>query len=270
MAATVFGGALMSEIVIPSGVAISVTNSGGGPTAVSVTAGTYRTLDTFLTQLETDLETQRAPSAGGWTLSASVYPVGATGLVTITTTQGSAFSITWTSTELRDLLGFTGNISSQTSATGGLYARSIWQPNAPIYIEGSTFESAPRATDLRQSVTPTGRAYGHVSNVSYRVRGLRYSHVPVDRVWQEAETVGNESLERFMRDTQWGDGSSFFSPSSRIIVIDPSGTWLGQYTLTYPYWSLIGVSSMEDVARRIGEWDGLWAISFEQLVSANE
>lgn len=260
-------GYMASIFTVPASTTISVTTNAGGPTTVTIAAGTYRTGDFFGT-LSSSLIAQRSVSGGTWDVSfSSGGSVGDTGLVTIGVTNGT-FSITWTSTDLRDLLGFASDISSQTSVTGTKQHRGHWLPDCPLYLDSGDYQSAPRVTDLRQSATPTGLVYGHIGNVSYKHSGLRYSHVATDRIWTAQETayggVANQSLERFLLDTQWAQGHAWFSPSSRVMTVAHSGSPLGGSVL---YWSLVGVGSMEDVVKRIDEWDGRWSASFPQLSS---
>jgi hypothetical protein len=261
--ATTFAGCMAAEVTVPASVTISVTNNGGGPTTVTLTAGTYATLFDVLTQLETDLNAQRPVTAGVWDVSISGISAGSTGRVTIAVTAGT-YSITWTSTALRDLLGFTANLSSVSTSTGDDHAVGVWHPDCPLYLESGDYLSAPRSTDLRQAMTPTGRVYGHIGNVMHRHSGLRYSHVPTHRAWIAQETLVNESLERFMIDTQWAGGHTWFTPSSRVAIYGPGNLTVGGSVCTA--WALPAVTSMESVIKRIDAWDGLWAVEFPTLI----
>lgn len=260
---TTFEGCIAAEPVVPAEVTISVTSNGGGPTTVTLTAGTYATLFDVADQLETDLNAQRPVTAGVWTVSYSAIDAGSTGRFTIAVSAGT-FSITWTSTALRDLLGFTDNISSASTSTGDDHAIGIWHPDCPLNINGD-YRSAPRSTDLRQSMSPTGRVYGHIGNTRYQHTGLRYSHVPQHKTWAAAETLTNESLERFLIDTQWGGGHTWFTPSSRVTIYGPGGLTVGGDSA--PSWSLLELTSMESAVRRIDSWDGLWSVEFPRLVA---
>lgn len=265
---TTFQGYVSATVTVPAAVAISVTNSGGGPTVVTITAGTYDVID-LLGQIEDDLDSQRAPSAGTWRVTVDTTP-DATGKVTITTTQGSAFSITWTSTVLRDLLGFTADISSQTTSTGANHMKGLWIPDAPVTVE-SALRAAPLVTDLRSVESPTGALYSHVGNSRYRLRNVRWSHVPVARVWT-AEAATNESLQAWLLDTQFGLGHVWFSPSSKIEIVDHGGEVLANEDTSPPTvsgWRIKGVRSIDDMVKRVdGAWDGMWAVSIGELVSA--
>jgi hypothetical protein len=108
-------------MVVPTGgAAVSASNSGGGATTVTTPAASYymtaaggvsSLIDTF----ESQLNTSRAPSSGAWTVA-----LGSDGRVSIGCTGTTAipsFSIDWSSTVLRDVLGFQYAINYPTTAT---------------------------------------------------------------------------------------------------------------------------------------------------------
>jgi len=258
-----FAGHFLAFFTIPASTTISVTNGGGGPTTVTITAGTY-TIATLIVQLQTDLQTQRAPSGSAWTVTHSTGASG-TGKVAIDCPTDT-WSITWTSAALRDLLGFTANITSVTTEqTGANQSLGFWMPDCPMFIEGN-YLAAPDVTDFRQTVSPTGVTIGHTGNTRYEHNGLTYSHVPDARTWKSAEVVVNESLQQFLRDSQWGTGNTFFTPSSKCVIVAHTGTAIGNGTLTG--WYLKGAPSMAAIVKRAGEsWDGLWSVGPISIVS---
>lgn len=259
--ATVYAGHVEGRFTIPAGITIAATTNAGGPTAVPITAGDYY-LDEFITQFDADLESARTVTAGNWTVTRS-SGAGASGLVTIAVTAGT-YSITWTSTLLRDLLGFSGNITTQTTFTGTSMPRGLWLPDCPVTCDGR-IAAAPLVTDLRQSETPTGRVYGHVGNSKYQHRNVMWSHCPTSRVWDADETYG-ESLETFLTNVQWGAGHSWFSPSSKVRITAHTGSLIGAAYVTG--WYLKGATSMESVVSRVTDgWDGLFAARFESIVT---
>ena len=78
----------------------------------------------FLSHIQTLIKTVYASATVTYSLS--------TGLVTIA--FGTTGSITWTMTALRDILGFTANITSQTSVTATNPLRYVWRPTRPINL----------------------------------------------------------------------------------------------------------------------------------------
>src|SRR3990167_4661752 len=265
MTTATFEGIVYAAITVPSSpaVTLSATNNAGGPTTVTMTAGTYVTSSSFITQLATDLQAQLPVSGGSWQGGFEVAADDC--FATIQTSNASSFSITWIDTNLRDALGFAGNISSVTAATGTLNVRGAWRPDCPIYIEGGRHRAAPRVTDLRQTRSPTGYTIGHAGNVFYQHRGVTWSHVPNHKVWIVDEGTTHESLERFMIDTQWGLGHTWFSVSSKTRITAHDGNSVGGSTATNWWWQ--NCRSMESIVRRIDQWDGLFSVRLDSIVS---
>lgn len=207
------GYVLANEITVPSATAIAVTNNGGGPTTVTLTTGTY-TIVSLCTMLQSVLTAQRAPSAGSWSVSVSTT----TGLVTIAMSSGT-FTITWTSTDLRDLLGFAATITTQTTATGTSQAKGIWIPDCTL-MSDIDIRHAPRDTKARASVSPTGVLSSARGPSSYSHTGLKWDHVAAARTWTLDETTPNMSYETFLKDAQLNLGHSWFSYRGKVTIVD--------------------------------------------------
>jgi hypothetical protein len=116
-----FSGRIESRFTVPTGGAsVSASNSGGGATTVTVPAGNYYLTSAggvsgFVAALQTALNTSRAPSSGEWTVA-----LGSDGRVSIGCTGTTAipsFSVDWSNTTERDLLGFEYAINYPTDAT---------------------------------------------------------------------------------------------------------------------------------------------------------
>lgn len=106
------GEKIEGEFTIPSSTSVSASNSGGGATTVTVTAGASF-LGDLITDFQTQLNNTRAPSSGSWTVSESN---GRVSIACTGTASVPSFSLDWTSTALRDTLGFTKNINYPTTA----------------------------------------------------------------------------------------------------------------------------------------------------------
>lgn len=251
-----YPGLVQGRFTIPASTTISVTTNGGGPTSVTITAGDYYAYE-FADTLESILDTQRPVTGGNWSVSISAT----TGLYTIAVDVGT-FSITWTSTTFRDLLGYSSTITTQTSVTAGSVARGIWIPDCPFNVDGD-LTRAPLATDHRATEGPTGVTFALVGNTKYRYRNLRWSHVAQTNVWG---TYG--TWEQFLKDVHLGQGHSYFVPSSKIKVhygSDVTATRLGGTTGNYG-WYMKGISSIEPV--KVNEnWGGLWRVAIPEIVS---
>ncbi len=254
-----FAGYISGSFTVPSGVAASVTTNSGGPTSVTAPAGTYSTIADFLGDFVGSLTTTRPVTGGAWSAS-----LGSNGdpRITIAVSTGT-FSISWTSTALRDLLGYTGNISSVASSTATTAARGVWMPDCPAVLE-QRHRSAPRQTDMRQTRSPSGAVISNIGNFRYRHSNLMYSAVPVNKVWRIDETYTNESLEQWLDDTQLGQGHNWFSVGAKCRIVAHDGNDVGG---TVNNWWLTGFRGIGEIAKRREDWDGLWSVAFPDLTS---
>lgn len=242
-------------MTVPSGVKVSVTNSGGGPTDVTITAGTYY-IDTLCTELQTQLNATEPPSSGEWAVTFSTT----TGLVRIDCS--GTWSLTWTSTTLRDEFGFADNIADATSAQQGTkQARGFWRPNTGLLLDGNP-KTAPRTDDGRASVSPTGDVFKVAGTTSYRHKNLRFTHVPVNLVWSAHATLVNADYETFYLDTQAGLGHAWFKPASPTKVYwDNAGTLtqLGNGTVTA--WKFPAPQTLDELVLPKAPWVGLVTVA---------
>ena len=263
MTTTTFGGYIAAAFTVPSGITASVTTNSGGPTAVTAPAGDYTSIDAFLTAWVAALTAARPVTAGAWTITNTLANAGATPLLTIAVTAGT-FSIGWTSTALRDLLGFAGNITTQTSATGTTTVRGVWQPASPL-VSATRHRSAAPVTDARRSKGPTGVSYMHIGNECYEIDDVRWSSCPSHKIWRVDETVTNESLQQWLDDTQWQRGHAWFAAGSKCRIIAHDGNLVGGSDNVNNWW-LDGFTSLKQiVTRNDNGWDGLWSVSIPSI-----
>ncbi len=264
------GGRLESFFTVPSGVTVSATNSGGGPTSVSITAGSY-TITSFIAHLVVRLNAVRTPA--NWSGSVSTGASG-TGLVTLNCT--GTWALTFTTAEVGTVLGFVGDIGSRSSAaTGTQNARGLWLPNCPAVVELDPL-SAPKVTDSRSAESPLGLVITYKGTSKRVHKMLSYSHVERGRVFESSATTTYASLQQWLDDTQYGDGHTWFTPGSAFQVYwDNSGTdvLLG-YELnsnagpTYGWAFSPAISDLSEHVRRVDAgWLGQLAVNFPRLVS---
>jgi hypothetical protein len=194
------------------------------------------------------------------------------GTKTNVTSSTVTWSLSWTSTDLRDALGFAANISAVTAPQTGTYApQGVWLPDCPLALASHPTQ-APRVTDLRQSESPTGIVLGLAGNSKYRHRGLSWGAVPPAQVWESLATYTNSSWENFLKVTQFGMGHSWFTPSSRVqVYYDNAGTAtaLGSAfnsNAGVTGWFIKGVTSCEP-SQLVQNWNGLFKIEIPELVS---
>ena len=172
-----------------------------GATVVQVPAGNWYLTD-LLAEINSDL-----PRNWAVTISKGEGSVNeATGLCTITTSDGP-WSVTWNSTDLRDLLGFTGDIAGASSPqTGTQHCRGLWLPGCPAkYTRHGDGDAGTMITDMRHTVGPSGTVKTLYSERRQVIDGLRWAGPPGQRTRSHMETYANESMESFIEDCQLGD-----------------------------------------------------------------
>jgi len=266
-----FGGYLDAFRTVPSATSLLATNAGGGPTAVSLTAGSYTT-QSLATHMAARLNAVR--TGGTWTVTVSTGSSG-TGLVTINCT-GGAWALDFTTAAAGTVMGFVGNIGSGSVAvTGTQNARGLWLPDCPPQI-GMDPKMAPKVTDSRGTESPSGLITTYKGTSKYVHKELSYSHVAQARVVKAYETTTYASLQSWLDDTQYNDGHTWFSVGSAFLAYRDNGgtdTILG-YELntntgpTYGWGFSPAVSDIsEHVSRSDANWNGMWAVKFPRLVS---
>ncbi len=247
---------------------VAATNFGGGPTAVTMTAGSY-TPTSFVTMFVARLNAVR--TGGTWSGSISYT----TGLVTLNCT-GGAWALTFTTATLGTLLGFVGNIGSGSVAvTGTQNARGLWLPGCPTFTTNDPI-SAPEHTDSRTVETPTGDTQSLGGSCKYVHRGIRWTHVERALVHEGAATTANASFQQWLRDTQWGRGHAWFTRGSKFQIYWTNagssaivGSDLNSGSGPTNGWSFApAIASLEQVVKRVDEsWVGQLSVSIERVVS---
>lgn len=251
-------GRLEAQITVPTGGwtgSLTVTAI-GGPTAFTIAAaGTYYPTD-FLSTFQTNLDAVFGGD-GAFTVSGSFGESG-TGLVTISHAV-ETFTLSWTSTNARDLMGFTGNLTpAATSFAGTKQMRGVWLPNAEIASAYGNGDEGHTETDQGSTESPRG----DVKTLSYTTRQVlpwvRWSHVQKAYARIAAETTTGASFEQWWRYTQGGELSYFEVGSAVRLYWDAS-------TSTYKTYRLSPRKGTE-MQRVVPDWDGLYDINLERLV----
>jgi hypothetical protein len=166
------------------------------------------------------------------------------------------------------LSSFATYMKSQTSTQS---ARGIWFPDCPISLDGDPSQ-APRVTDKRSSLSPTGLLLSLVGNSFRRHQGVMWTAVPKAQTWESAATYPNGSFETFANDCLYGLGHAWFTPSSPLqIYWNDSGTqralgYLYNSSVGVPGWGVLNVNSTEP-KRSFGEWTGYFRIELGDVVS---
>lgn len=200
------------RIKIPTGGwSIAVTDSGGGPETISLTAAnTYYHSSAGNDSVDLGAKLKalldaNSTLAGTYTVSIAAGE-GGTGKYTISATGGGNISITWTSTALRDLLGFTGNLSGAASYTGTNHAQALWLPTCPVETRYGLSSDGLKLRDGSVALAPDG-TYKAIVYASHTRNEYVYPWIRAARCIQAEESTTNESFERFWHHVIAGDGA---------------------------------------------------------------
>jgi hypothetical protein len=225
-------------------------NAVGTATAVAaVTASSTRYSSDLATAFGTALSTATTDTV---TVSISLT----TGLCTISSTANIA--ITWTSTDLRDLLGFTANLSAATSHVGTRNVRGLWLSQAEGAFSYGNGDEGHIEADATATISPRG----DIKGVGWTTRTVLplalFSHVPKASAKIFHETTVGASIEQWVSYTQWGALSYFdvLSPFRLIWDVGTPGTYK-----TYRFHR-----RTTEMARAVEQWDGLFVVPLERLV----
>lgn len=259
------------EAFFTSASATATVDAGSGAVVVTFAADTH-TPTSYAAYIQMALTAQAPPAAGSWSVSLSTGRTG-TGLLTIARSTGS-YSITWTSTALRDLLGFTADITSQTSVTASKQHCGLWLPDCPITLKGDP-SRAHKQTDNRSTESPNGLVITVGGTKKYQHQDISYSHVVQSRVYEGAATTTRASLEQWLDDTQFGDGHTWFSRGSAFQAYwDNNGTDtllgadLNSGTGPENGWAFSpAISDISEHVTRVGDWLGMLSVRFPRIVS---
>ncbi len=196
-------------ITVPTGgwaLSVQEFTPNAGPATVTVPAGDYfwnstasggsaSCLSTLASQL-----TSNGTLGGTYTATMSDDNLAATGKVTLAASGVTTFSVSWSSTVLRDLLGWTGNISGAASYVAPEHAERLWLP--PVVNDSPEFPIGAvgwQVSDYIATVAPSG--YSKRLGYARRYRGvIKYRQVYASKMWKRHEVTTNESLEKFWED----------------------------------------------------------------------
>lgn len=221
--AAVYTSWLIGEVEFASTQDLTISAS-----AETVAAGSYylRSSSSSLSlidQLETAL-TSAGVSSPSVLLDQSGY---------VRITASSSFAITWTDTDLRDALGYTGDVASTTSSVADRRSPLFWSPGWQATPETPAGVEAYDVPDTRLLSSRSGltvRAYGTVTAQHQR---LKWFQVPIDRVWTSGELNGEFKV--FQSEVLWNGRRFLHHPeiqenrgSSSAVIWD---TALGPYKI---------------------------------------
>ena len=137
-----------------------------------------------------------------------------TGKVTITSTGTT--EIEWTDVDLRNLLGFTGDLAAGTSWTSSNHARGLFLPNSAfLNLNGGTYWRGWHESDLRVTENAAGYLFAFAGQRK-RVCNLAWQGIKRQKTWIVNEATINESFEKFYLDVILGEGPFCNTPCGPV------------------------------------------------------
>ena len=208
---------LEGRITLAAAVSMTIVEDSGArnATVVVASAGDYYLTSTaaggagsLLATIAYELTTN-GTLVGTYSVALDDTADSATGKITISATGVSNFAVTWVGTELRNLLGWTGDVTATAATyTAPEHAEYLFLPGC-----GRSSNLAPdgdvgvERTDGTLAVAPSGAAVALQYSTRY-VDVLELAHLKGARTWVSLETTANMSLQKFWRDVI-GTGKPF-------------------------------------------------------------
>lgn len=211
-------GRLEALVTVPTG-GWSVAVNDGVAYNASLTAGTtYSGPTALMTAFVAALNTA-ATGAGSlrtWTGSIASGEAG-TGYATLTISAGANTTLNWTTTTLRDFLGWVANLSGAITYTSPSGVLGMFLPNCPLYQTIPTATTGMVEANITQTASPTGVTKTVYTTKRTRHPGVTWSHVTAARSWSSQEAGGVRSWQRFVEDCLIGSsGLSYFTPGGDV------------------------------------------------------
>jgi hypothetical protein len=259
-------GKLEALITIPTGdLSFDVTETGGGGASATITltaANTYyhSTAGSDTVDLAARLKALLDAGLNGTYTVSTDSSDGGTGKTTISVSGGgvSFFDVTWTDTEIRDILGYQGDLSNGTSYTSGDHALGLWLPDCPHEQPFGVDDEGWDEYDSANTQSPDGTVVSTVYN--RRVANqLTWQAITASRTRTVDEATTNEAYQTFYKQCLTA-ASTGFTPGGPV-------RW-------YPDADVDGSSTEYRAAlerrqapnRLVQNWSGLYTIQSPRLV----
>jgi hypothetical protein len=250
-------GRLEARITFASNQVVSLTvTTIGGPSNVTIApAGSYYPTD-LLSTIKTALDAAFGGD-GAFTVTGSFGESG-TGLVTIShATQ--TFTLAWTSTNVRDALGFASDLTpAALTFTGTKNAQGVFLPGVEGAFAYGNGDEGHTETDMTTTESPRGDVKALVYNTRQVLPSVIWSHVDRSKARIAGETTTDASFEAFWRKCQGGELSYFQ-------VLAPIRLYWSADVASYKTYRLPGRNGTE-MPRTVEEWNGLYRIEITRLV----
>lgn len=141
-----------------------------------------------------------------------------TGKTTITINSGT-FALTWTATNLRNLLGWSAGLAAAGTYTSPSGCLGMWLPDCTIAQPFPLGDAGNVEASISQTSSPLGATKTIYTSSRTHHPGIAWTHVTLARARQGSEASGVRSWERFVRDCMIGSsGLSYFLPGGDVKI----------------------------------------------------
>jgi hypothetical protein len=246
-------GQLQAQITADAIWQATFTSAGEGPTQVNVTTsgGTYYLAD-LITAFASALN---AAASATWTVVGSLGESG-TGRVTIDC-DDPAWTLEWDHTNLRDVLGFTGDLTAVSAAqTGTKQAKGLFMPSCPKATKHGDGDAGDEIAGLLYTYAPDGTMLTINDSASKTVNRVWWSHLDRAKTRVAAEVYANASWQQYWRDTHRGDVAYFSTGAPHRLI------WDADTPGTYTTYKLDNMARCEQPPVVPG-WNGLYRLELE-------
>jgi hypothetical protein len=253
-------GKLEARITVPTGGwSMALTDALGGPTTCTIAAGTYyHSSDGSLSITLPEQIALAANTVMGETWTCTVAAgESASGKYTLGC-SGATCTVTFTDSELRDLLGFTGDLSGSTSYLSPSQAQGLWLASQG-YQKKNGGVGGSWKTDQQSTVTASGHVYSVVGR-KYRHTSIIWPMETRAKCWAENETTTNESFEQFLIDGIWA-GASWGTSTGPLRFYPDADT-----DATFGTFSALGLEEWDPVELVEHFAGGRWQIVLPRLI----
>jgi len=243
-------GRLEAQITVPTG-GWDAALVGTASATATTPAGTY-TITSLCTSISSTWSTATTDTV---TATASL---GESGTQLITITSDANLEATWTDTDQRDVLGFTGTLTpAAMSFVASNGCQGVWLPDCELNSPYGPNDTGHLETDMAQLVSPDGIVWTAVNNTRTRIPSLTWAHITRARARSYAETGAITSFETFWNQTQTGSQLSYFLAGAPITLVWDADTAFSGTNITTYYMLWDGTTAMQKVDEG---WAGLFRI----------
>lgn len=171
--------------------------------------------------------------------------------------SGAPFTLAWgagTGLTLRNLLGFTADISAST-ADGAYQSPLLWSPTYKVQTYTPPGVESYPVPDTQIVASLTARTVQHITNFTQERQEFSWDAVPIERVWPLSAGLGATSYRYFWTDVlQAGERFKLWEltedASGTVAQTWPVGGPLGPYKLrsVNPRWYERGIPNADIVS----------------------